>query len=197
METLSTAAIITLRPPFTIPHTFRDDVISSADGTDALIVASPSNMVNVVSALRTMGFNIPEGTSKLLIDSAFPFSYFVTDTITVVGPNASIAPGMTLVRSLSSPIPPAAPTHTKNAVWVYDPAKDRHLGLDDYLGKLASATDGHPYPCRRCGKINRPMYQKDIYTVVKGFEVGIFQGLVRDKSSYLCQSTTNTTISSE
>jgi hypothetical protein len=39
--------------------------------------------------------------------------------------------------------------------------------------------DGLPYPCRRCGAINRRMYRKEMYVVVRGFEVGIFQGLVR------------------
>jgi hypothetical protein len=56
--------------------------------------------------------------------------------------------------------------------------KDRHRPLDDYLGQLAAATDGLPYPCRCCGAINRPMYRKEMYVVVRGFELGIFHGLV-------------------
>jgi hypothetical protein len=140
-------------------------------------------------------FPIPAWTTSYLLfaiwDGIFPVGFVSTafysqytvvtwssDTISIVGANNSIPTGLTLVRSVNSPLATSAPGHTKDAVWVYNPDKDRHRPLNEYLGKLALATDGLPYPCRACGELNRPMYKKDIYVVVRGFELGIVQGLV-------------------
>jgi hypothetical protein len=177
----STASFVKLRPPFFIPHTFRDDIAASKDGSDTLLFVSPANMAEVVTNLANLGWNIPQGASELIFFTVLAGNDVkcFLDTISIVGVGASIAPGLTLVRSIKGPVGITAPQHTRDAVWVYDPSKDRHRALDEYCSALAETTDGLPYPCRRCRTINRPMYKKDIYVVVKGFEVGIFQGLVR------------------
>jgi hypothetical protein len=58
------AASVTLHAPFTVPHTFCDDIVGSDDGSDALIVATPSSLGDIFTALRTMGWEIPPGTSQ-------------------------------------------------------------------------------------------------------------------------------------
>jgi hypothetical protein len=179
LSSIPSAAIVSLRPPFVVPHTFRGDLAGSGDGSDALIAVSEKGMLNTINTLRTLGWDIPPGTSKRSSLASRVAINFSSETISIVGANASIAPGLTLVRSINSPLPVTAPEHSKDAVWVYDCSKDRHCPLDEYLGRVSHATDGLPYPCRSCGKLNRPMYKKDIYVVVRGFEIGIIQGLVR------------------
>ena len=48
--------------------------------------------------------------------------------------------------------------------------------LDNYSGPVADFTSGTPYPCRSCKTLNRPVDPKRWYAVIRGLNVGVFEG---------------------
>ena len=81
------------------------------------------------------------------------------ELLTLLGPRAQHG-SATVVKSedLETPHP------------AWDPA------LENYTGPVTELTTGVPYRCWHCKELNRPIPPKRHYAVIRGLQVGVFEG---------------------
>jgi hypothetical protein len=155
----------------------------------------------LISHLRNLNFEIPEATYRKsftavhsyrlcsfltpLSFDTYPFMsclfFFYSGSIVVLGPGVpcTISP-TTVIATHDDKLellwhPPGT---SDTETFTYDPATDPDAELDNYPATepLDEFTSGLPYPCRKCGAINRPRVQKLWYAVLAGHRTGVVYG---------------------